>query len=231
MVANCGVVFGVYKVIIETTKAASELRKTGLEIDKLRLEIEEKKIAFEKANSLIQIATMEEIKEYAMPRFQQQRPERSVWLRRGAVILGVAVLTGSATFVWKQQFGLVYERPHPEINMHSGSPRDPIFYSYAGTCSSGGTLTIDELGNADFHLSRRSASQPLPRSVIMILHGGGRKAWLNLYMISKGRRIDEGLYRGLFKLEAESDSINIIVESNNPGEKVKIQSECTLHRY
>jgi hypothetical protein len=43
VVADAGIIFGFYKLILDTTKTANDLRKSSLEIESLRLEIDKKK--------------------------------------------------------------------------------------------------------------------------------------------------------------------------------------------
>ncbi|MGA8672914.1 MAG: hypothetical protein WB679_23775 [Terracidiphilus sp.] len=89
VVADGGIVFGFYKVVLDTVDAANKLENVGLENQKLRLEIEEKKAAAEKVGAHVVPATWGDIEKYASLRPNQSARYKGARLASG----GAAFLT------------------------------------------------------------------------------------------------------------------------------------------
>ena len=92
VVADFGIIFGGYKMILETVKSANDFKKVALENEKLKLEIEEKKSIAEKANAYVTVATLEEIEKYATPPVRPLNLRGIKWARDGVISAGIVLV-------------------------------------------------------------------------------------------------------------------------------------------
>ena len=92
VVADFGIIFGGYKMILETVKSANDLKKVALENEKLKLEIEEKKSIAEKANAYVKVATLEEIEKYAISSRGHLNLRAIKWARDGVISAGIVLV-------------------------------------------------------------------------------------------------------------------------------------------
>lgn len=112
LITISGILFGGYRLILDTMKTSTELKKNGLEIDKLRLEIAEKKAEAEKAEEYVVTASLEEIQIYG----KTPRKLRREWVGGGIAIF-IFILAS---------LPLIVDRPKVEVRHAEDANNTPV---------------------------------------------------------------------------------------------------------